>query len=293
VRQIPDGTITQVEAPDLWTLAIVIGLSILVEANVQDLGTLCDLIRSAAAVELEGGVDGVQRKANGSLVTAADIGLQQRIRQDLTARWPQHGFLGEEMAAAEQQRLLQDPGQGLWVLDPLDGTTNFAAGIPAFAVSLALVTREGPQLGVVYDPSRRECFSAQRGRGAWLDGRVLTVPPFERGLERAVAIVDFKRLDAALATRLVTRSPFASMRNFGSVALEWCWLASGRGQVYIHGGQKLWDYAAGSLILTEAGGAVSGFDQPLFNLTPGPRAALGAANGRILAAVQDWLKAGP
>lgn len=258
-----------------------------------DLETLCDLIQSAAAAELEGGVDGVRRKADGSLVTAADIGLQQRICQDLTASWPRYGFLGEEMSGAEQQRLLQDPGPGLWVLDPLDGTTNFVAGIPVFAVSLALVTGEGPQLGVVFDPSRRECFSAQRGRGAWLDRRVLTVPPFERGLERAVAIVDFKRLEAPLATRLVTRCPFASMRNFGSVALEWCWLARGRGHVYIHGGQKLWDYAAGSLILTEAGGAVSGFDQPLFNLTLGPRAALGAANGPLLAAVQDWLHAGP
>ncbi len=143
----------------------------------------------------------------------------------------------------------------MWCVDPLDGTTNYAAGVPFFSVSLALLIQGRPLLGVVYDPVRDECFTAQKGRGAWLNDKALgtrSLTPLS--LERSVAAVDFKRLSAPLAVRLATQHPYGSQRNFGACSLEWCWLAAGRFHVYLHGGQKPWDYAAGCLILSEAGG---------------------------------------
>ncbi len=195
------------------------------------------------------------RKVDGSLLTEVDLTLQQQIGQALTTQWPAFEFLSEEMEAEQQVRLLAATEGGLWCLDPLDGTRNFVAGLPCFSVSLALLEREEVVLGLVYDPLREECFSAQKGRGAWLNGKALgqrsPVPP---QLSRGIGLVDFKHLPPLLATRLATAPPYSSQRSFGSVALDWCWLAAGRGHVYLHGRQKIWDYAAGSLILSEAGG---------------------------------------
>jgi myo-inositol-1(or 4)-monophosphatase len=193
-------------------------------------------------------------KADGSIVTAADIAIQRRLEVDLAAHWPQYGFLGEEMDQQAQRDTLLDSGRGFWCLDPLDGTSNFAAGIPFFSVSLALLVRGEPVLGVVCDPARGEQFTARAGAGAWLNGAPLRTLDAGLPLRGCIAVVDFKRLGGPLATRLVSAPPYASQRNFGSCALEWCWLAASRFHLYLHGGQKLWDHAAGSLILREAGG---------------------------------------
>lgn len=195
-------------------------------------------------------------KADGSLVTEADLAMQVRLAERLAALHPGIPLLGEEMPATQQQALLDRAGSALWCLDPLDGTSNFAHGIPYFAVSLALLEEGQPLLGVVYDPSRRECFTARRGKGAWLNGEPLSCPP-GAGLGNSIAMVDFKRLAPELAARVASQGPYRSQRNFGASALDWCWLAAGRFQIYLHGGQSLWDHAAGSLILDEAGGAAS------------------------------------
>ncbi len=224
-------------------------------------------------------------KADGSVVTDLDEALQLRISQALGARWPEYTLLGEEMGSETQSRLLADRGTGLWVLDPLDGTSNFTAGLPIYGVSLALIDAAGPARAVVYDPVRRECFSAGRGEGAFLNGERLQRSDRRIALPEAVAIVDFKRLPAELATRLATRPPYRSQRNFGSVALEWCWLAAGRGDIYLHGGQKLWDYAAGHLIFFETGGAACGMDgKPVFRPSLAPRAVIAARDADLLAA---------
>ncbi|MDA8391131.1 MAG: inositol monophosphatase [Gammaproteobacteria bacterium] len=192
-------------------------------------------------------------KDDGSLVTAADTAVQARLAAELGGRWPQFAFLGEEMTVAAQESVLAAP-DGVWCLDPVDGTTNFVNGLPFFAVSLALLQNGQPTLGIVYDPSRRECFSAVRGRGAWLNDAALATNRGDRPLRRSVAAIDFKRLAPRLAGRLGVDPPYASQRSLGACALDWCWLAAGRLHLYLHGGQKLWDYAAGSLILSEAGG---------------------------------------
>jgi myo-inositol-1(or 4)-monophosphatase len=221
-----------------------------------DLGELSEIVIRTAQEELVPRFAEVARthKTDGSIVTAADLAMQAALTRELAERWPQYGLLGEEMTESEQQHLWDHPGPGIWVLDPLDGTSNFATGIPFFSVSLALVIGGDPVLGLVLDPLRNECFTAERGNGARLNGGPLTSAVPGIPLRRSIAVVDFKRLSDPLAARLGAEPPFGSQRNFGSSALDWCWLAADRYQIYVHGGQKLWDYAAGSLIFEEAGG---------------------------------------
>jgi myo-inositol-1(or 4)-monophosphatase len=219
-------------------------------------------------------------KRDGSIVTEADGAIQQRIASALQARWPDIAFVGEEMPPEEQQRMMQS--SVVWCLDPLDGTSNFASGIPFFAISLALIENRQQKLGLIYDPVRRECFTAIKGEGCWLNGEPLSTADIQTHLttlQQMIAVVDLKRLRDPILTSLVAEHPFRSQRNFGSCALEWCWLAAGRFQLYIHGGQKLWDYAAGTLILQEAGGmstTVAG--EQVFIGTLEPRPVVAAFN---------------
>ena len=159
-----------------------------------------------------------RHKADGSLVTEADLVVQRRIRAALREQWPEHGFLGEEMEHAEQEQALQCLDQGVWCLDPLDGTNNFASGIPYYAVSLAFLQGNGVRLAIVYDPSRDECFTAAEGQGAWLNDQPLQCQPAGIGLHEAMALVDFKRLPGDMLDRLVRQPPYASQRSFGAVA---------------------------------------------------------------------------
>ncbi len=229
-------------------------------------------------------------KADGSIVTEADLAVQSRIQQALAEAWPEIGFLGEEMPEAEQREMLVDAGNAIWVLDPLDGTSNFTAGLPFFSVSLALVIDGAPVLGIVHDPVREECFTARRRIGAWCNGEPLKLVGRALPLRRAIACVDFKRLDVSLAVRLVEDPPYSSQRSLGSVALEWCWLAAGRAHVYLHGRQKLWDYAAGSLVLREAGGHSISLDgQPVFRAGVEPRSAVAALDAGLFREWCDWL----
>jgi myo-inositol-1(or 4)-monophosphatase len=235
-------------------------------------------LRAAAEAELLprfNRVD-VELKADGSLLTVADHAMQARLQQELNALFPDTSLLGEEMAADEQRELLAGAGHGLWVLDPLDGTSNFASGIPYFCVSLALIVRGSVQVALVYDPVRRELFEAQAGAGARLNGAPLGSRRPLTPLRQGIGLVDYKRLPAELARRLATAPPYSSQRSFGSVALDFCWLAAGRVHVYLHGRHKLWDYAAGLTILHEAGGdsvTLEGVSRPPVDLTPRSSAA--------------------
>jgi myo-inositol-1(or 4)-monophosphatase len=228
-------------------------------------------------------------KADGSVLTEADLAVQERVAAQLQERWPGTVFLGEEMSAGEQQALLASD-KPAWCLDPLDGTRNFSSGIPYFCISLALLQGGSVSIGLVYDPVRDECFAAGRGQGAFLNNDVLAVMPAGLGLKQTTAIIDFKRLDAALATRLATEIPYASQRSFGSVALDWCWLAAGRCHLYLHGRSNIWDYAAGELILREAGGYACTLDgEPVFSRALVPRSSVGAVDEPLFRAWTDWL----
>jgi len=230
------------------------------------------------------------RKSDGSLVTEADVIMQDALAEALNAEWPDIDLLGEEMSETEQQCALQHKDSGVWCIDPLDGTSNFSAGVPYYAVSVALIRNGRVEMGVVYDPSRKECFSAARGEGAWMNDTPLQPQRLSRPLSDGMALIDLKRLEPALASRLAAEPPYKSQRNFGAVALDWCWLAAGRCHVYLHGKQKLWDYAAGHLILEEAGGsAVTLEGEPVFRATLEPRSAAAALDPEIFARWVAWL----
>jgi myo-inositol-1(or 4)-monophosphatase len=264
----------------------------------HDLHVLEGLVRNAGREELVPRFASVSTtfKADGSLITEADLAVQRRLQAELAGHWPQYALLGEEMDALEQERLLVSPGAGLWCLDPLDGTGNFAAGIPCFAVSLALLRGGQVDAAVVYDPSRDECFSALRGQGAWLNGQGLSAPDSPARLQDAMAMVDLKRLPEPLILALARKSPYRSQRSFGSVALDWCWIASGRCQVYLHGGQKLWDYAAGHLIMLESGavgGLLSRYEGDwLSDFSLSPRIAVAATHAGLLTQWRTWITQG-
>jgi len=229
-------------------------------------------------------------KKDGSPVTEADSAMQKAMIESLNEHWPDYVVLGEEMTEEEQQAQLDSHANGLWVLDPLDGTSNFASGIPVFSVSIALVVNNEVVLGLIYDPNRDESFSAIKGEGAWLNGHVLKSHSERELLSQCTAQIDFKRLAPEMRVCLGREHPYASQRNFGSGALDWCWLAAGRSQLYIHGGQKLWDYVAGQLILTEAGGIAKTFaGDTVFAKSLTPRSVMAAVNQSLFAQLQKYL----
>ncbi len=197
-----------------------------------------------------------QRKSDGSLFTEADLAAQDALSRLLPRIYP-GPIVGEEMTQEQQAERWLDGEEGLWCVDPIDGTSNFVNGLPYFAVSVALMRKGRSVLGVVYDPVADEVFYAEKGNGAFLNGERLPIRETVPHLRNAMAEVDFKRLPATLAQALAAAPPYSSQRNFGASTLEWCYVAAGRFDVYLHGGQKLWDYAAGSLILEEAGGLMS------------------------------------
>lgn len=236
----------------------------------------------------------ISTKADGTLVTAADLAIQQRINAALAELYPDIPLLGEEMSAAEQLRVMNESASGFWCLDPLDGTSNFVAGMPCFAISLAYVQQGESRLGIIYDPIRQECFHAQAGQGAWLNERRLKLDQSVSELSDSVAMVDLKRLPATLGCHLATHPPYRSQRSIGSVALDWCWLAAGRLQLYLHGGQRLWDFAAGRLIFAEAGGAFSLADDieqsAPYTQNLQTKVAKAAVNRTLFELWSDWIE---
>lgn len=231
------------------------------------------------------------RKPDGSLFTEADLESQRRFTEELPKLMP-GAVLGEEMSREEQARLWSENRKGLWCIDPIDGTTNFANGIPFFAVSIAYLVDHEPRFGVVYNPVTDESFYAAKGAGAYLNGVELPLRPAAQQLGDAVAGIDFKRISHHLGDELAVRPPYYSQRNFGSSALEWCFVAAGRLDVYLHGGQMLWDYAAGHLILSEAGGEAVALDGG--SLMAGPavkRGVVAAGSPSLFVEWRNWLSA--
>lgn len=203
-------------------------------------------------------------KADGSVVTETDLNCQRFIEVELAGLNASIALLGEEMTEEQQLHSLCDSNGSYWCLDPLDGTTNFSTSLPAFAISLALIENGQVQLACIHDPVRKETFSARRGSGAHLNGRTIRCSNEDK-LANAVGFIDFKRLERETAKKIAAKRSYRSQRNIGTCALEWAWLAAGRAQFIIHGGEKIWDFAAGSLIAEEAGCQVGNFSaEPLF-----------------------------
>ncbi len=229
------------------------------------------------------------RKSDGSLFTEADLSCQNALTDQLR-HLIDCPVLGEEMTEAEQHALWQAGQDGLWCIDPIDGTSNFVNGIPYFAVSVAFMRQGRSVFGVVYNPVTDELFSAERGQGAWLNNKPLPISRRQGGLCHALASVEFKRAPPAIAAAIATHPPFSSRRNFGASTLDWCYVATGRIDAYLHGGQKLWDYAAGSLILEQAGGYCRTLTQTDFWADdPWQRSVVAALDQQVFQEWCDWL----
>lgn len=260
-------------------------------ANDQEWQKLLDGIAALAKTEVLARFEQVvaEEKQDGSLLTEADTEMQKQTQAFLEQNWPEFAFLGEESAQEEQEAAMASE-QGCWILDPVDGTSNFAAGIPFYSVSLALMIQGKLVAGVVYDPSRNETFAARIGQGATLNGKALVAKTTKQTLKQTSGIIDFKRLSPEMATKIAVEIPYSSQRSFGSVCLDWCWIAAGRGQIYLHGAQNIWDYAAGWLILEEAGGFSCTLDNETV-LIPKvvKRSAVAATSKELFNQWQDYL----
>ena len=203
-----------------------------------------------------GGDQSVRYKGEVDLVTEVDERAEREIERMLRGAFPEYGILAEEGGA------LGGGGEYRWIVDPLDGTVNYAHGLPVFCVSLALEKDGELVLGVVHDPMREETYVAERGGGATLNGRPIRVSGAEE-LIRALVATGFPYDRDTMPAALDLFARFAvltqGMRRLGSAALDVCHVAAGRLDAYYERGVRPWDVAAGALILQEAGGRVTDF----------------------------------
>lgn len=227
-------------------------------------------------------------KGRANLVTAADLESQEAVLETIRRAFPEHDYLAEESASKKTG------AEFLWVVDPLDGTTNFAHGYPVGCVSIGLLRGGVPVLGGIYDPFRRERFTARRGRGARLNGRRIRVSP-ARAVSESLLVTGFP-YDRAERSRFYVefyRSFMTSchdVRRSGSAALDLAWIAAGRADGFWEFNLSPWDVAAGALLVAEAGGTVTDFrGRPWRGLEDFGRQTL-ASNGRIHSEMLKTLK---
>ena len=255
------------------------------------LATAIEAVLKAGDTQLAGFGTGVRVDKKGAidLVTEIDLKVESEFRAMIAERFPDHTVLGEEFASSGDRN---STSRFCWVFDPVDGTTNYAHGLPIFCSSLALEIDGELAVGAVYDPTRRELFTAERGHGAWLNGRPLTVSTadtlldsllvtgFHYGIQR-----DPEEL-VSLFREFIVRA--RAIRRLGSAALDLCYVAAGRFDGYWESKIQPWDVAAGALIVMEAGGVVSTVDGMPFRSRAG---SVLATNGHIQEQMLEVIRA--
>jgi len=200
----------------------------------------------------------IEEKGHNDYVSDADRAAEKAVIDCILKHYPDHAILAEESGR-------QGESDTVWIIDPLDGTTNYLHGFPVFAVSIGVQIKGRMEHGVVYDPMRQELFTASRGQGAQVDGHRIRVSG-QKQLERALIGTGFpyRRVDDELGPYMdmlakVLKST-SGVRRPGAAALDLAYVAAGRLDAFWETGLKSWDLAAGSLIIREAGGMVSGLD---------------------------------
>ncbi|MBE3134574.1 MAG: inositol monophosphatase [Acidobacteria bacterium] len=243
------------------------------------LATAVDAVLRAGDIQLAGfgGALRIDKKGAIDLVTEIDVAVERMFRALIADRFPGHDVLAEELAAP--------PARGsryCWIFDPLDGTTNFAHGVPIFSASLALEVDGQIELAAVYDPTRRELFTAERGGGAFLNGAPLAVSAAPSLID-ALLVTGFPYDVHTTADEVVGLfdqfiRKAQAVRRLGSAAIDLCYVAAGRMDGFWEQRLKPWDVAAGALVVEEAGGRVTGMDGGPFNCRAGD---VVASNGRV------------
>jgi myo-inositol-1(or 4)-monophosphatase len=227
----------------------------------------------------------VTRKTNAiDLVTEADHESERAVIRTLNRAFPSHAILAEESGANERT------SEYRWIIDPLDGTTNFAHGFPQFCVSIAYEHRRRLELGVVFDALKRELFVAARGRGARLNGRPIHVSAIP-ALDRALLATGFpydrrERRNFYFTFWEAFMMRTQGVRRTGSAALDLCYVGCGRVDAFWEFGLRPWDVAAGALIVNEAGGQVTNLDGSQLDLDA--RKIL-ASNGKVHRAMRETI----
>jgi myo-inositol-1(or 4)-monophosphatase len=256
------------------------------------LATAAEIVLRAGDIQMARRESGfhVHKKGTIDLVTEVDFECERMCRTLLAERFPDHDVLAEELSSspAEESRSTHR-----WVFDPLDGTTNYAHGLPIFCASLALEIDGRPEAAAIYDPTRRELFTAERGEGAYLNGSRLQVSGAERLID-SLLVTGFpydvhNRADDLVGLFGAFLGTARAVRRLGSAALDLCYVAAGRFDGFWEQHLKPWDVAAGALLVSEAGGRITGMDGAAF----APAAAhLVATNGRVhddvLAVIHDY-----
>lgn len=197
----------------------------------------------------------VSTKSDHDYFSEVDIKAEQAIINTIRKTYPSHGIIAEESG------VYQDDAEAVWIIDPLDGTTNYLHGYPFFSVSIALRIKNRIEHAVVYDPLRHECFSASRGYGAQMNDRRIRVSK-QTQLNAALLGTGFPSHNQTLAQAYLPTfeelfSKCAGIRRCGSAALDLCYVASGRLDGFWEFGLRPWDIAAATLLIREAGGLVS------------------------------------
>ena len=257
------------------------------------LATAVEIVLRAGEIQMSRRESGfhIDKKGTIDLVTEVDLECEKMCRSLLAERFPDHDILAEELSSG--------PGQARtsrfrWVFDPLDGTTNYAHGLPVFCASLALEIDGRAEVGAIYDPTRRELFTGERGQGAFVNGTRLHVSGTSTLLD-ALLVTGFpydvhQKLVPLLAMFGAFLGQARAVRRLGSAALDLCYVAAGRFDGFWEQTLKPWDVAAGALIVEEAGGRITGMDGSRFD----PAAAhLVASNGQIHEAMLDVIKRAP
>jgi myo-inositol-1(or 4)-monophosphatase len=236
--------------------------------------------RDAGQILLEkfGRVIKVSKKGDINLVTEADLASEALIIERIKSYYPKHSILAEEAGEAV---IIGGENTWKWIIDPLDGTTNFTHGYPCFCVTIALEHEGEIVLGVTYDPTRNELFAAERGRGASLNNKPIRVSVTEDigdGLIVTGFPYDFKKRDAFARhlTQFLLQS--RGVRRDGSAAIDMAYVACGRFDGFWEEGLNPWDMAAGVLLIEEAGGQVTGYNDAKFSIYSPP---IVASNGLI------------
>ena len=222
-------------------------------------------------------------------MTEIDLECERMCRAVIAERFPGHDILAEELGASHGETR----SRYRWVFDPLDGTTNFAHGLPIYCASLGLEVDGRAEVGAVYDPSRRELFTAERGAGARLNGRALQVSGTAE-LGEALLVTGFPydvhtRGEALVALFGAMLGRARAVRRLGSAALDLCYVAAGRFDGFWEEHLKPWDVAAGALSVAEAGGRVTGMDGAPFDASAGHLlASNGLVHAEMLSVARDF-----